>query len=422
MPGSAVILKLELRKKDSMMHRRLTALFALLALATPAMLRADHVEDTVQQLTGLNRALLRVLSDHGKSSSSGKAQLNSRTAALIANRAARLEGLIAEHADSANKLALPADLLDSLTAAFPESAYKLEKRGGWQGVVEIVVATDDNFSIRKTLRRLRVGSELLDLHFTGLAPEGLTSGDILRVQGVRAGNQVAAADSENDGPIAQAATCSQKTGDQKVAVLKITFPGVAFPANVTRQLLHDTFFAATNPSVNTYWQEVSAGLTSATASSGDVFPLDDSVYLLTTGDGPYGCNTAVGDYNTIRDAALNQATADPDFTLSDYDRIFFIHPSPGGSCWYGLGSIGCWSSGGWEPTPTHGNTQMRWTRPIASRVCGSVRMKAATTWDCSTLVRAISERKPWEPQRSKERSVNMETTTPSWVAARDTIP
>ena len=263
-----------------MTSRCLTALFALLAVSTPSLLRADHVEDTVEKLTGLNRALLEVLSEHSKASAGSKAQLNSRAAALIANRAARLEGLIAEHANTADKLAFPADLLDQLAAAFPESAYKLEQRGAWQGVVEIVVETDDNFSIRKTLRRLRVGPELLDLHFTGLPPEGLTSGDILRVQGVRAGNQVAAADSESEGGVAQAATCSQKTGDQKVAVLKITFPGVTFPSGVTRQLLHDTFFATTNPSVNTYWQEVSAGLTSATAASGDVFPLDDTVYQL----------------------------------------------------------------------------------------------------------------------------------------------
>jgi len=336
-----------LETNNSMTHRRLIALFALIALAMPSLLRADHVEDTVEKLTGLNRALLQVLSDYGTSSTSANAQLNSRAAALIANRASRLEGLIAEHADTANKLAFPADLLERLAAAFPESAYKLEEQGQWQGVVEIVVETDDDFSIRNTLRRLRVGPDLLDLHFTGLAPEGLTSGDILTVQGVRAGTQVAAADSTNDGTLAQSATCSQRTGDQKVAVLKITFPGVTFPAIVTRQLLHDTFFAETAPSVNTYWKEVSAGLASATATSGDVFPLDDSVYQLSTGDGPYGCDVNAGDYNVIRDAALAQATADPDFTLSDYDRVFFIHPSPGGSCWYGLGSIGCWSSGGW---------------------------------------------------------------------------
>ena len=47
-----------------MTHHCLTALFALLAISTPSLLHADHVEETVQKLTGLNRALLEVLSVH----------------------------------------------------------------------------------------------------------------------------------------------------------------------------------------------------------------------------------------------------------------------------------------------------------------------------------------------------------------------
>ena len=332
-----------------------TTIVALtLMLASVPMLRADHVEDVEQeiaQLRGLNTALLKILGQAQVASSDDSTILNSRAAEVIADRAVALEDLIGSSPQDAESLAFPLDILAQFAAAFPSLASSLEERGEWQGTMEILVETDTSLEVQEPIQNFIVGNQTFGLFFGGPTPEGLTSGMILTVRGVRAGQRIAAADSSTDGTVvAASATCSITTGDQKIAVLRITFPGVAFPTSVTRQILVDTFFAGTAPSVNTYWQEVSYGVTSATSAAGDVFPLDPgSVYTLpeAPATNPYGCDTSVADYNQIRDAALNLAIDDPDFDLASYDRIFFIHPSPGGSCWYGLGSLGCWGSSTW---------------------------------------------------------------------------
>lgn len=332
-----------------------TTIVALtLMLVSVPMLRADHVEDVeeeIAQLRGLNTALLKILGQAQVASADETAIVHGRAAQVIADRAVVLEDLIGSSPQNAESLAFPPDILAQLAAAFPSLASSLEQRGEWQGTMEILVETDTSLEVQQPIQNFIVGNQTFGLFFGGPAPEGLTSGMILTVRGVRAGQRIAAADSSTDGSVAGAsATCSITTGDQKIAVLRVTFPGVAFPTNVTRQILVDTFFAGTAPSVNTFWQEVSYGATSATLASGDVFPLDaGSVYTLpdAPATNPYGCDTSVGDYNQIRDAALNLAIDDPDFDLASYDRIFFIHPSPGGSCWYGLGSLGCWGSGTW---------------------------------------------------------------------------
>ena len=333
-----------------------TTIVALtLMLASVPMLRTGHVEDVeeeIAQLRGLNTALLKILGQAQVASSDDSTILNSRAAEVIADRAVALEDLIGSSPQDAESLAFPQDILAQLAAAFPSLASSLEERGEWQGTMEILVETDTSLEVQHAIQNLIVGGQAFGVFFGGPAPEGLTSGMILTVRGVRAGQRIAAADSStDDGTVTSAsATCSVTTGDQKIAVPRITFPGVAFPTDVTREILVDTFFAGTAPSVNTYWQEVSDGAASATLASGDVFPLDaGSVYTLpeAPAGNPYGCDTSVADYNQIRDAALNLATADPDFDLASYDRIFFIHPSPGGSCWYGLGSLGCWGSSTW---------------------------------------------------------------------------
>src|SRR5262249_41596656 len=63
------------------------------------------------------------------------------------------------------------------------------------------------------------------------------------------------------------AVCST-TGAQNTVVLLVTFPGVAPPANVTQQSVHDIFFSPSGHSLDGFWREASYGRTSA---AGDVF-------------------------------------------------------------------------------------------------------------------------------------------------------
>ena len=57
-------------------------------------------------------------------------------------------------------------------------------------------------------------------------------------------------------------------GVRNIAVLIVTFPGVALPAGVTPVSVHDRFFGSTVHSLDGYWREASYGKTSAV---GDVY-------------------------------------------------------------------------------------------------------------------------------------------------------
>lgn len=92
----------------------------------------------------------------------------------------------------------------------------------------------------RSVVRMKVGQQSLELHFARPEPSGLKSGDVLQATGVLLGNKIAVASST-----VQAATtiemCST-TGVQNTAVLLVTFPGVALPTGVTTQSLDDIFF------------------------------------------------------------------------------------------------------------------------------------------------------------------------------------
>ncbi|PYT11241.1 MAG: hypothetical protein DMG59_27010, partial [Acidobacteria bacterium] len=144
-------------------------------------------------------------------------------------------------------LAFSADLLADLASRFPESASLLETQGTWQGPVEYWIADYPDGS-HKTVRRLNLDQETVELQFSGSEPAGLTSGSLLVAEGVRLGNVVAVSSaslpaettlpktksfSAFDGKVStMAVTMSSTTGTQacsttgvqNTAVLLVTFP------------------------------------------------------------------------------------------------------------------------------------------------------------------------------------------------------
>jgi M6 family metalloprotease-like protein len=273
---------------------------------------------------GLNNALLDVYDRLLNGPASDHIALHGKAAEIIQERAAALQALIQENPGQAVGLAFSQDALDNLGASFPESAGQLESLGSWSGELEYLVQDNPGFRTSVNIQRLKTGLETLDLHFAGNEPDGLVSGVHLRVNGVRAGNQVAAygnvATSTN---VSTSGPMCTTTGPQKSVVLLVTFPGVPAP-NITPSAVHDIFFATSGHSVSEYWREASYGATTAT---GDVF----GWYTL---DANYTCDQST----SIRDAAIAAADRDVDFT--QYNRIFIIFPD--GTCsWGGLGSIGC---------------------------------------------------------------------------------
>ncbi len=321
---------------------------AIFVLVGPAIsnLSADHVAEEEAQLRSLNSAVLQILSEQLVASPAQQAALQGRAAVVLGARIEALEYVIERHPELALSYAFSEDLLTKLGGAFPSSAALLEEQGAWSGVLQQLVINQESLDTQTTVTELVVGSESYRVYFTDNATGDAKSGDQAVVTGVRAGGSIAGVDTETTSSAA-AATCSDTTGDQKIAFLMITFPDTPFPTDVTRPGLLDIGFSAAPASVNTYFIENSYNTASATTASGDVYPLDGSSYLLDPApeSNPYGCSTAAGDYNQIIDAALKKASADG-FVPENYHRIAFVHPTPAGvsSCWYGLGSLGCWGT------------------------------------------------------------------------------
>src|SRR5262249_53107530 len=160
-----------------------------------------------------------------------------------------------------------------MSAAFPESAAKLESYGTWRGSIEQWVAESADLRSSAILIRMRTGGRALDLYFTEPQPVGLPAGSTAEGSRIRARNTaivtsstalttgaaktLAAADKSASNQV-----CST-IGVQKTAVLLVTFPGLTPPVGVTPQSVYDTFFGAAGRSLDGFWREASYGKTSA---------------------------------------------------------------------------------------------------------------------------------------------------------------
>jgi len=123
-------------------------------------------------------------------------------------------------------------------------------------------------------------------------------------------------------------SCST-TGVQNVAVILVTFPGVTPPSTLTPQSVQDMFFGATAPSVTTYWQEASYGMTSATGNVFGWFTLN----------GTYS-STACQSLTAMQSDAISAAAA-AGANFQNYSRIVVVFPDTLGCGWSGLSTIGC---------------------------------------------------------------------------------
>ena len=207
----------------------------------------------VGRVRSFNNELLRV---HAAAAQGNREQLRAEAAQLIEARAAALRQLTEEEPEQALALAFSPDLLAELGKTFPEAAARLEAHGTWQGALERWVFDSADLKTSRTVNRMRVGQQDVELHFTGAGP-ALKNGDLLQATGVLVGDQLAVAGSTT---VATATTpaCSS-TGTQNTAALLVTFPGVALPAGVTQQSVSDIFFGKTGHSMDGYLQEASYG-------------------------------------------------------------------------------------------------------------------------------------------------------------------
>ncbi len=320
-----------------------------LRLAAGLLLLCPRAEVWAQADTALPEATAQVQAavDAGQGASA-------RTHAALERRRAMLLELMRTDPGSARGYALPVGTRQALLAADPGAAGLLEYELVKSGELTESVAdswTDDRSTTRYALHG---PAGELDLSLPAgvrasvpgnhhlVTVRGLALGDVVAAERVTeaspeeatacalpVSSQAAAhGDAVGGRAAAAAATCST-VGNQRIAVLIVKFPAAtpAFPAGLDQAAYWNQVLFGSNPSVNTYWQEVSQGQTYAT---GDVY----GPFQLAA---QYDCTTT----SAMQTAAIAAAVGTVDF--SRYNRVVVVYPVT--SCTFGgLANVGCVSA------------------------------------------------------------------------------
>jgi M6 family metalloprotease-like protein len=299
-------------------------IFLLLPLFSFLISLNLNAQGNSENVRSLNGRVLQLHSDMRKADTPNMALLRGEAAPVLAQRATALAQLIRQDPAAALGMAFSKELRAELLSSFPGSAADLEEHGSWTGTSDHLIFDDPERQVRRYQVQLRNGSELIQVYSASGEPH-CVSNEVLTAEGIRVGNVVAAGSTSVQSTGAVAAAGCVTTGDQKIAVLMVQFPGVLLPSNVTPAGVWDIFFGSSGRTVNNYWREASYGKASA---SGDVF----GAYTL---DRVYSCD----EYSAMRTAAI--AAADPQVNFLNYTRVFIVFPNPGDCSWAGLGTLGC---------------------------------------------------------------------------------
>ncbi len=288
---------------------RITPVLIAILCCSPFMARAQETSAGIQVRT-LNRQL------------AGANAQQSRQ--LLQQRKAAVDELIRQSPTSVRSVMLDGAETRRLSETVPNAAALIEREGQWSGPLEVLA--EDDFVHHRALThwRVRAAGGPVELFFAnGAPPLKPACSPSITVQGIGTSSRVAV-----DTVVAMATTpptCST-TGVQRIAVILLTMPGAtSFPAGFDNTYFQQLFFGTGN-SLDTYWQESSYGLSSATGTVYGPFALPQS----------YPCEQS----DAIATAAL-QAASGVDFT--QFDRVALVFPVS--TCTYGgLGTIGCWET------------------------------------------------------------------------------
>lgn len=317
----------------------LRALFVLAALwVAGCSTQVEPTQESEQQAAGLAPAAPQPLGRLKEDVS----RLNARLLApgpqrpevlerTLAERAEALGALVAVDARAALELALPEQALSGLASRDAKAAAHLERRGEWEGELEVVVVDSPEMTELRTDYNVLLDGVRHEVFFARAVPQELRelrSGQVLRVRGLKVGRRLAVEEARMEArtsALATTAAVCQSTGVQRSIVILVNQPSVPQP-QLTVQQVRDLFFSTSQRSLTGYWNEVSDGRTSTT---GDVV----GWYTLSR---DYSCS----EYWQMRDEVIQLADADVDFT--QYDRIFIAHPAPPAGCDYGgRGTLAC---------------------------------------------------------------------------------
>ncbi len=307
--------------------QRLSVCLAVALVFLPAL--GAEQSETSKTVTRLNNEILRVYSRSVRGGGDISA-IREQAKELLRQREEALSALAAESPDAALDAALPADVAGDVARAFPESAARVERRGSLIGVLEIEVEDNEDLNDHRLIHRLRVGRDRYRMRFSGDSPVA-EAGSLLRVDGMLVGESIVAESASLTTEADAAASCST-TGVQRLAVIKVKFPGTN--PSLSNSSLSSWMFGSSGMTVSNFWDENSYG---ATWADGDVYPSgSDAWYTL---DREYSCSES----DALRSAALVAANADVNF--QNYQRAVIIFPKPSNGCSFaGRASIGCWVS------------------------------------------------------------------------------
>jgi len=197
----------------------------------------------------------------------------------------------------------------------------MEITGTWRGRVEALVVDNLQAGTARTRFFLHTAEENFELHGT----EGMTlrSGQTAEVAGHASGRHLTVSHLTASAAIPAANACAA-TGDQKVAVILVSFPSKALLSSVTPALVRASFFGS-GRTVDTFFRESSFGQTWITGNVLGPYVLDADYF-----DEPLA----------IRDAALRAAA--PFTDLTQYNRFFVVAPQgQSGMDSGGMALLGC---------------------------------------------------------------------------------
>lgn len=277
--------------------------------------------DGFNQIRELNGSLLRLHEENRAQRAAGRVNDERRAHQLIRQRGDALLRLMREDPAEALKVALPQEILMEMKNEFSDSSSWLEDLGQWSGEVEVEVVDDFDKETAYTNVRLKSGGEESVLRFADetAVPVQCTQG--VTIEGMRLRGEIAVRAVE-----AAATSSCTPVGAQKTLVILAKFPGYA-DTFTTAHAQNLVFADGTVKSLNTYWKENSAGLTSAAGT----------VVGWLTLDRVYTCD----EYATMRLAAIK--AADPLVDLTQFTRILIYFPNPGGCSFSGISTVGCTS-------------------------------------------------------------------------------
>ena len=320
--------------------RRLTTSFALAAavgIVSTTSVAAQAAQATLQTLTG---NVIDLIGQHGKAADHLKPAVLARLQNVAAQRYQQLAATIESDPGAVLQVALPGALRQNAPASMRNFIEEQVEMDG-----ELEVLHEDRAQGSRFVYKLKAFGIDYSLNFRKSPPTQMTSGNRVRVHGVRVNNALAL-DSGANVQAAAAPIAPNTFGQQNTIVILVNF------RNNTAQPYDTTAAGTVFNTTSNFFTENSYQQTYLNTTIRGWYTLDmDAPYYVTNAD---GTKTYYCDYSSIASKADAAATG-AGVTLSNYARKVYAFPQVSGCTWWGLGSVGGNPSRAW----INGSLQLR---------------------------------------------------------------